>query len=350
MRSFVLPCVLCVSALTACGDDGSAAPDPEESSGSEDPSSSSSPATTLEPTATETDPSADSSTTADPTTSTETTAADSSSSSSTGEPGDVDVAVRFALRVGDEPAACGQSYDAVGTSAATVSFRDLRFYVSNLRLLDDAGNETVVALTQDDAWQYESVALLDFEDATGECETGTTAETNDVVVGTVPPGEYVGVRFELGVPFELNHLDITAPSPLNDMAMAWAWASGRKFVRIDMTNENEAPGNGWFIHLGSQGCESAAPTEPPAEACGRPALPTITLDGFDAGLHTVVGDIAALLADEDVNSDTPESAPGCMSFAPDVNECDELFPHLGLSWETGTCESKCAGQDFFSFE
>jgi len=347
MRSPAFPCLLAATLLTACGDDGGAA------AGSEDTSSTDPTTSTTATSATTGDASSDSgssSSAADTTETSGTPTTGDTSGSTTGEPGDVDVSIRFALRVGDQDATCDQSYDGVGASDATVSLRDLRFYVSNVRLLDADGAETPVALTQDDTWQYESVALLDFEDASGECGEGTTTETNDVVVGTVPAGEYTGVRFELGVPFELNHLDVDAPPPLNDVAMFWAWASGHKFLRIDLTNENPAPDNGWFIHLGSQGCESGAPVEPPTEPCGRPGLPTITLDGFDAASNLIVGDIARLVADEDVNLDTPMSAPGCMSFAPDANECDDLFPHLGLSWESGACENDCADQDFFAVE
>ena len=69
---------------------------------------------------------------------------------------------------------------------------------------------------QDGLWQYENVALLDFEDKTGGCRDVGTVETNAQVVGTVPEGDYTGLTFDLGVPFELNHIDAsTAPSPLN---------------------------------------------------------------------------------------------------------------------------------------
>lgn len=337
--------------LACGGDDGSPAAD--SGSSTDDPTATTTASTTDSTTASTT-----ATTTASTTDGSSSTGADSSggsssggADSSTGEPADVDVQIQFALRVGDEDAHCNQSYDGVGAGDATVSFRDLRFYVSGVRLLDAEGNETPIALAQDGVWQYENVALLDFEDATGECGEGTTAGLNDVVVGTVPPGEYTGVRFEVGVPFDLNHADAAvAQPPLDQAAMFWTWAAGYKFLRIDFTNENDAPANAWFVHLGSQGCQSDAQTDPPTEACSRPALPTITLDGFDFATQTIVGDIATLVADEDVNADTAMSAPGCMSFLPDVNECDELFPHLGLSWESGACDNDCAGQDFFTVE
>ncbi len=349
LRTSLLP--LALLAL-ACGDDSQ----PQGDSGSSEGGSST--ATTTASTTATTTASTTASTTESTTASSSessggssSSGADSGSGSSSGGAGDVDVSIRFALRVGDQDAHCNESYDAVGSSGATVSFRDLRFYVSGVRLLDGEGNETPVELTQDGTWQYENVALLDFEDASGECAEGTNEALNDVVVGTVPAGEYTGVRFELGVPFELNHADAAvAPPPLNEAAMFWVWAAGYKFLRIDITNENAPPDDAWFIHLGSENCVSGAPTEPPTEACGRPGLPTITLDGFDPATQTIVGDIAALVAGEDVNADTPDSAPGCMSFTVDENECDQLFPALGLSWDTGACDNGCDGQSFFTVE
>jgi uncharacterized repeat protein (TIGR04052 family) len=349
MKAPLVLCALSCGLLVACGDDGSADgsstsdTEPSTTASTTDSTTASTTASTTDATTSTSDDS--SSTAADTSTSDPTDGSESSTGGS-----DVDVTVQFQLRVGDQDASCDQSYDNVGASDATVSFRDLRFYVSNVRLLDAEGAETPIMLTQDGQWQYETVALLDFEDATGECGEGNTAATNAVVLGTVPAGDYTGIRFELGVPFELNHLDTGAPPPLDDTAMFWAWASGRKFLRIDMTNENDAPGNGWFVHLGSQGCVSDGMVDPPTEPCTRPALPTITLEGFDPTTNTIVGDIATLVADEDVNMDTPMSAPGCMSFSPDAAECDQLFPHLGLSWDSGACENDCAGQDFFSVE
>lgn len=286
-----------------------------------------------------------------------TAAADSTSgdgeSSSTGVTGDLDAEIQFAVRVGDTDAACGMTYDNVGSSDATIGFFDLRFYVSNVRLVDGDGAQTPLVLTDDDEWQSETIALLDFEDGTGDCSENTTAETNTVLAGTVPAGEYTGIRFDLGIPFDENHLNADeADPPLNQTAMFWNWAAGYKFVKIDLVNENAAPANRWNFHLGSQACDNAmgGPTVPPDEECGRPGRPAIAVDGFDPLTGTVVLDIAALLSGVDVNVDTMDTAPGCMSFMPDVNECEDLYPNLGLDWTSGDCEGGCAGQTAFSGE
>src|SRR5690606_33699956 len=123
--------------------------------------------------------------------------------------------------------------------------------VSAIELLDGQGNGTPLTLEQDGLWQYEDVALLDFEDGTGLCLDAGTAELNDTVIGSVPAGDYVGVRFLLGVPFELNHQDVgMAPSPLNVPSMFWTWQGGYKFARVDLRNDNP-DGDSWFWHQGS---------------------------------------------------------------------------------------------------
>ena len=277
------------------------------------------------------------------------TAADST----TGEPGDVDVTLQFAARVGDAPAACGTPFEGVGTADTTIELLDLRLFVSNVRLVAGDGSEVPLSMTADGEWQLEGSALLDFEDGSGGCSENTTAETNTTVRGTAPAGDYTGVRFDLGLPFEQNHLNADeAPPPLNTTAMFWSWASGYKFAKIDIQNDLPAPANRWNFHLGSQGCDNgmAGPTVPPTEPCSRPGRPAIEVTGFDPLTGTIVLDVAALFGGADVTADTPMSAPGCMSFMPDVNECTAVFANLGLDWETGDCADGCASQVVFHGE
>lgn len=265
-----------------------------------------------------------------------------------GSPGEATYTIRFAGQFGDAPAACGTPFSDIGTAGTTVELLDFRMYVNGLTLLTADGGEVPLALEQDGMWQHEDVALLDFEDGTAGCaETGNSA-LRDVVVGTAPAGEYVGLRFGLGVPEALNHADTTlAPAPLNVGSLFWVWQSGYKFLRLDLSNENEAPNDKWFVHLGSGGCESADPTTAPEVACARPNRPTVTLAGFDPEADTVVVDAAALLVDADVSVNTPMTPPGCMSNPVDVDECPAVFDGFGLSWDDGGCVDGCAGQAFF---
>lgn len=255
------------------------------------------------------------------------------------------VTIQFAARVGTEAATCRtEPYAGLGTSGSEVTIDDLRFYVSNIRLR--SGTEEVpLSLAQDGKWQYMDVALLDFEDGTNGCATSGNADLNDRVVGIVPPGDYDGIVFEVGVPFELNHADFNdVPSPLNVGAMYWAWATGRKFLRVDLAVEDST----WYVHLGSAICDADGPTTPPATACGRPNRPQISLSSFDPDTSVLVLDVAALVAGSDLAVNT--GAPGCQSSPDDTADCTPLFATLGLSFATGACEGDCNGQSAFRVE
>lgn len=230
------------------------------------------------------------------------------------------VTLRFAARFGENDFACGQSYEGLGTSGTTLTPEDLRLYVHDVRLVRADGTEEPLALTQDGAWQYEDLALLDFEDKSGPCSNGTTA-TRHEITGEAPEGPYTGVRFTLGVPFELNHNDVTAaPSPLNLSGMFWSWNGGYKFLRLD-TQED------FRIHLGSTGCQGEVGD---ISACDHPNRAEYALEGFDPTTGTIVFDFASLLAGSDLSQNAPGTAPGCMSDPSDT-DCEPIFSRLGMA-------------------
>ncbi|MEM8637626.1 MAG: MbnP family copper-binding protein [Cyanobacteria bacterium P01_G01_bin.54] len=145
-----------------------------------------------------------------------------------------DITLQFQAQVGETPFTCGSTYSDLGRQNNTIAVTDFRFYISDVVLLTADGTAVPITLSQDGQWQYENVALLDFEDKTAACANGT-AETNTQVVGTVPVGDYQGLAFTLGIPFDLNHEDATlAPSPLNLTSMWWNWRGGYKFLRVDL--------------------------------------------------------------------------------------------------------------------
>ncbi|MEL6439351.1 MAG: MbnP family copper-binding protein [Cyanobacteria bacterium J06621_8] len=145
-----------------------------------------------------------------------------------------EVAINFEAFVGEKQFECGTSYEEVGTGDSTITPTDFRFYVSNVALIDSEGNVVPVELEQDGKWQYQNVALLDFENGTESCDNGNS-ETRTQVVGTVPQGEYKSLQFTMGIPAELNHDDAAiAPSPLNLTSMWWNWQGGYKFLRLEL--------------------------------------------------------------------------------------------------------------------
>jgi uncharacterized repeat protein (TIGR04052 family) len=267
-----------------------------------------------------------------------------------------DASVRFAARVGGQTFGCDKQLVDVGTSKKTVAPLDFRFYVHDVRLVDGVGTEHVVTLTNDEKWQSDGLALLDFEDGSGTCENGTAA-LNDRVVGTVDAGDFTRVRFKLGVPFERNHGDAAlAPSPLNVSSLFWSWNGGYKFARLDFSVVGEkAPDGGpasFVFHLGSTGCVGE-PGAGGVTSCDKPNLPSFDLPlpgavAGDLGGHLIVLDAAALLADVDVAKDAG-GMPGCMS-GPDDPECASLFARIGLDVATGAASPTAAAQTTFRVE
>ncbi|MBP9105785.1 MAG: metallo-mystery pair system four-Cys motif protein [Gemmatimonadaceae bacterium] len=250
------------------------------------------------------------------------------------------VALRFRATVDNQPFACGQSYSGIGTTKGTISVTDFRFYVHDVRLVDTSGREVAVQLDSDGLWQSNGVALLDFEDGSGPCSNGN-AELRDVVVGSAPAGSYTGVRFTVGVPFDLNHRDLTQqPSPLSLSRLFWAWNSGYKFMRIDMKS---GPTQSWVLHLGSTEClPTGTPSTIPTK-CAWGNRPEIAFASFDLSRDVVNLDLAAMLRTANVSVNQPKTAMGCMSGQAD-SDCAPVFAALGLPFGT----TKGGGQWAFS--
>lgn len=246
------------------------------------------------------------------------------------------VEIRFQAMVGDEPFACGNIYDGIGLSGERIIPADFRLYLHNLRLVDAQGREVPVTLVQDGIWQLEDVVLLDFEDKTSPCNVGTV-QTNTQARGIVPPGSYRGLRFSLGVPFRLNHQDVsTASSPLTLTAMFWNWQAGYKFLRIDEALDIVR------IHLGSTGCVAAGPAR--VSHCARPNVGEVYLRDYDVARDVITLDLAALLADSDLSVNHPDTPPGCMSD-PGDSDCAAILQNLGVNFDNGLPDA--SRQSFF---
>ena len=298
-----------------------------------------------------------------------------------------EVTINFAGSVGDREFACGESYEGVGAAESTITPTDFRFYVSNLAMVDESGNEVPIELEQDGKWQHENVALLDFEDGSGACDNGTP-ETRTTVVGTVPAGDYQDLQFTLGVPKRLNHEDAAlAPSPLNLTSMWWNWQGGYKFLRVEMETDkaianvntnngivgepsqlesddrapnsqpdifqngqkqahgshemegmnhgngghdmkkHNASSNGYLIHLGSTGCQDSAKSN--LFSCANPNRTQVTLENFNPSDNVVVADLAELLYTSDLSQNQADTPMGCMS-SPEDSDCLPIMENLGI--------------------
>ena len=213
------------------------------------------------------------------------------------------------------------------------------------------------------------MALLDFDDATGNCRY-TDAEMHQTVTGWVPKDAvFAGLSFRIGVPTELNHIDAgLAPPPMNRPGMWWAWKAGSILVRADFDTANNdshrqqtaddkfTPG-GWQFWLAEAGY---GPQECTGEidqgySCPNKFQPQVSIPAFDAKTDSVTLDLAALLQDIDMNRNafdawpegkdpevsdptiTPYPMPdyyaSCMTDRVD-GECAVAFQRLGIDWMT----------------
>lgn len=252
------------------------------------------------------------------------------------EPGTQEVELSFQAMVGDQAFVCGDSYDNLGANDTTIVLSDFRFYIQEIELKNAAGAWVPIELDES-RWQSGGVALLDFED----CAPMGNTDLNDLVTGSVPVGDYDGLRFKMGVPFELNHLNhTTAESPLNITALFWNWQGGYKFLRVD---SGQFSPEDWRMHLGSTGCEGD-PMVGGVTSCANGNRPEIELDSFDPASSTVVADYARLVEGAALDVDEAADA-GCMSKPADT-DCAPLFENLGLSFAGSTP----GPQQFFSAE
>lgn len=254
--------------------------------------------------------------------------------------GEQAVTIEFAAMVGDEAFACGDTYENLGSKGSSMDVSDFRFYVQDVQLKNANGDYVSVTLsTEQNPWQLEDVALLDFEDG---CNDLGTAEMNSVVTGTVPEGEYDGLRFEMGVPFDLNHANpAVAQSPLNQTAMHWNWQGGYKFLRIDSGNFSM---NDWRMHLGSTGCDGDVAAGG-TTMCTNPNRVAVDFADFDPQNDVVIADFAALVEGADLERNQNGTPVGCMA-GPMDSDCTPLFDNLGLPF--GGSEPK--PQTFFSVD
>lgn len=237
------------------------------------------------------------------------------------------VNIRFRAMLGDVPASCTSAFQNIGTSHSTLHIQDLKFYVSNVRLVTTAGADVPLRLEQDGRWQQDDVSLLDFEDGTGTCANGSK-DQHAVITGEAPAGQYAGLRFTIGVPFEKNHRDpVTAGAPLNLSRMFWVWNAGYKFLRFDYTSSGQP--RGAFVHLGSTNCTPNQTRLTIPTNCAHPNRVEVTLPVFDVAKDVVVADFASLLADADIDVNTADTAEGCMSGQSDP-ECAPVLARLGL--------------------
>lgn len=205
-----------------------------------------------------------------------------------------------------------------------VSLSDLRFYVSNVQLIDAAGVARDVRYATEMDWQNDAVGFIDLENGTAGCQNGTPAVVDHLLV-VAPAADYRGLRFTVGVPFRLNHANpLTAKPPLDDQDMHWHWRSGYKFLRAGISQADD----GFWIHAGSAGCEG---TVGHITGCAFPNRIEVDLAEFVPDQHTVAVDMSALVAGTAMNDGQRSDC----SSGPSETACVAPFAALGIDFKTG---------------
>jgi uncharacterized repeat protein (TIGR04052 family) len=233
-----------------------------------------------------------------------------------------EVRLRFRAQVGDAAFACGERYPTSG-GAPWLTPVDLRFFVRDVRLIAASGAEVPVSLEARAPWQLEDVALIDFEDASGACASGTP-DVNVELTGLAPAADYVGLSFANGVPEAVNHADpATQPPPLQAGSMHWGWLLGYRFLMAEVAgaaDDGALLGSALF-HLGSTACSGA-----PASGgitCDRQNENRVRLDGFDPDADEVVVDVLPLFEGIDLRTITTCHSGG-------GEECTPFFERVGV--------------------
>ncbi len=163
-------------------------------------------------------------------------------------PTPTDETVSFKLRIegvfGTTPFALNQPY--VNAAQDTVRFTMAKFYLSEISVIDTLGRSIpvrVVDTTNTVTIDNQTVTLLDYANA----QNGTFELTL-----RAKPGLYRGMKFRVGVPFDLNHRDASVqPRPLNvDQGMFWTWNTGYIFHRLEGNFDSLGTQRNFLYHIG----------------------------------------------------------------------------------------------------
>ncbi|MCZ8156736.1 MAG: metallo-mystery pair system four-Cys motif protein [Leptospira sp.] len=228
-----------------------------------------------------------------------------------------------------------ESNKAVTVDGRSVIFRDLRMYISEVKLIGLNDGLTDVTLTTDGIWQGNNVALIDFENGNASTGRGTAAQ-NSLVRGVAAGGLYKGVQFTVGVPETMNHMQSsTASAPLNVTQMYWSWTLGYKFANIEFSLDGGS--NYTQFHLGSQGATGNSCTNDTITGTGNCPLkfrPRIQVTGaFNPQSQVIQIDLDQLLS-----GFTTAGANSCMPLGAG-SFCNTLVQGFGIKGRVTTSGS-----------
>lgn len=211
---------------------------------------------------------------------------------------------------------------AIACEGTTPTLTDLRFYVTNPRLVDRDGHEQDVRFATEYEWENDAVAYIDLETGSGACVEGSP-EVYDRVIGVARDGQYDGLRFTVGVPFRLNHVDMrTATPPLNRSEMHTQTISGYTFLRAGVA----VSGGEFQIRVASAACEGSIGY---VTGCEFPGRIEVFLSNFVPGESRVAVNLDVLVAGFDLAGTQTRCEPR------GEGDCAAAFAAFGIDPETG---------------
>lgn len=262
--------------------------------------------------------------------------------------------VSFSLSAGSTAVDCSSTNLSIA-GRSDVQLKGARLYVSNVKLIDRAGQAIPVTLQTNNYQDAATgVALIDFEDGTtGACTAGTTG-TNTALQVTLPyladTSSLTGVEFDVGIPDAANRLNYQSTSttaPFNASSMYWTWATAYKFTNIELKSGTDFS----VLHLGSTGtdrtattgkaCDEVTPstgTTPASSPCLYQNRPTIrvTTASFNLASNRVNLDLGALFSGAITwNASAMNSCMSGRTTGTLNAPCNDLFDHIGVDRTTG---------------
>ncbi|REA60143.1 hypothetical protein DSL64_15835 [Dyadobacter luteus] len=159
-----------------------------------------------------------------------------------------DMAITLDARVGSEDFALDKDF-VMGTQ--TLNFKKLRYWVSNMILVDTKGTEYKVP---DSYYLMEEVGDLDLSNTISSKLTYPANKRETISLKNVPAGEYKTIKFSIGVDSKYNdNLSLKAGelTIANGMSnLSWMWHSSYLFTSVGGTVKNGSTSKAFTTETG----------------------------------------------------------------------------------------------------
>ena len=223
------------------------------------------------------------------------------------------VTLNFTAKYGDEPFVLLTDEFAYPNGSGGMNMirfqEELGIFISNIELLQAEGS---------DRQELKEITYLDF----GANSSPTNAEIPlSLTFTNVPVGDYKGIKFNLGVPADLNAESpqaFGADHPLSDAALHWSGWGSYTFLRLDGCYDRDGAGLGTTCNT-ANGDNSVFTIHAGGDSAYRDMdafIRNFTLTESAPGVFNFEIDVAEILG---VNSDLIELGNGPSLHTNDIN-------------------------------